>query len=128
MVNIFRRHQCLGFFELLKGYDDDVPQEFSKSLTPQDRISATSVVRGLSITTTLEIISRITTLPLGMQWRKEDKARNNFVNNNFFLRDEELIEDKNGIRRESLPYPWDEVSYHILKYISCEGRVNIIYG
>jgi len=41
---------------------------------------------------------------------------------------EEPIEDKNGIRRESIPYPLNEVSYHILKYISCEGRLSIVYG
>jgi len=29
---------------------------------------------------------------------------------------------------ESLPYPWDEVAYHIMKYISCEGRLIMVYG
>jgi len=28
VVNIFRRHQWLGLFELLKGYDDDITHEF----------------------------------------------------------------------------------------------------
>jgi len=32
MVDIFRRHQWLGFFELLKGYDDDITFEFSMAL------------------------------------------------------------------------------------------------
>jgi len=86
------------------------------------------VVRGLSITITPKVISRITTLPQGMPWRKEDKAISTFAKKNFFLRDEEPIKDKNGIRRESLPYPWNEVSYHILKYISYEGRLGIVYG
>ena len=63
-----------------------------------------------------------------MPWRKEDKAISTFAKKNFFLRDEEPIKDKNGIRRESLPYPWNEVSYHILKYISYEGRLGIVYG
>jgi len=117
----------LGFFELRIGYDDDVAQEFSMELNSQARISATTMVRELSITITPEVISRITTLPQGIPWRKEDKVASTFANKNFFLRHEELTEDKNGIRRESLPYPWNEVSYHILKYISCEGRLNIIY-
>ena len=38
------------------------------------------------------------------------------------------IEDKNGFRRASVPYPWDEVSYQVIKHISCEGRHNIVYG
>jgi len=29
---------------------------------------------------------------------------------------------------EWILYPWDEVRYHILKYISCEGRLSIAYG
>jgi len=29
---------------------------------------------------------------------------------------------------ESLQYPWDEVGYHILKYIYCEGRLCVVYG
>lgn len=29
---------------------------------------------------------------------------------------------------ESLPYPWDEVSYDILRYISCEGRLSVVYA
>ena len=47
VVEIFRRHQWLGFFELLRGYDDDVAREFVISLIPQARFNATPVVRGL---------------------------------------------------------------------------------
>lgn len=32
------------------------------------------------------------------------------------------------MRRERPPYPWDEVSFHIMKFISCEGRLSVIYG
>jgi len=38
------------------------------------------------------------------------------------------MEDKNGVRRASLPYPWNEISYHLIKYISCEGRYSVVYG
>jgi len=34
LVEIFLRHNWLGFFELLRGYDDDVAQEFSMALNP----------------------------------------------------------------------------------------------
>lgn len=47
VVEIFRRHQWLGFFELLRGYDDDVVGEFSMTLTPQARVISTPMVRGL---------------------------------------------------------------------------------
>jgi len=29
---------------------------------------------------------------------------------------------------ESLPYPWNEVSYQLIKYISCESRYSVVYG
>ena len=45
-----------------------------------------------------------------------------------FLEGEEPIEDKNGVRRDSLPYPWSEVGYQLIKYISCEGRYSVCYG
>lgn len=128
MVEIFTRHQWLGFFDLLREYDDNIVREFSMSLIPQARFSATIVVRGLSVTITTESISIISTLPLCLQWRKEDKASNTLFKENFLLEYEEPIEDKNGIRRERILYPSDEVSYHILKCISCEGRFNIVYG
>ena len=38
------------------------------------------------------------------------------------------MEDKNGVRRASLPYPWNEVIYHLINYISCEGRYSVVYG
>lgn len=49
VVNIFRRHQWLGFLELLKRYNDDITQEFSMALHPQGEDSATTIVRGLVI-------------------------------------------------------------------------------
>jgi len=125
---IFTRHQWMGLFELLRGYDDDLAREFAMSLIPLTRASATVVVRGFSVTITPKSISRITTLPLGLQWRKEDKTNNTIAQKGFFLEGEEPIEEKNGVRRESIPYPWNEVSYHIIKYISYEGRYSVVYG
>jgi len=46
----------------------------------------------------------------------------------FFLEGEEPIKDKNGVRRDNLPYPWSEVGYQLIKYISYEGRYNVVYG
>jgi len=60
----------MGFFERMIGYDDDVAREFSLSLIPLTRTNANAVVKGLSIVITPEVISRITTLPLGLPWRK----------------------------------------------------------
>jgi len=97
----------MGFFKKFRGYDDEVAQEFSLSLTPLTRIHATVVIRGLSIELTLELISRVTTLPLGIPWRKEDKGDSQVSKRKFLLEGEETTKDKNGVKRESLPYPWN---------------------
>ena len=118
----------MGFFEKFRGYDDGVAQEFSLFLTPHTRIHATIVIRGLTIDHTPEPISRVTTLPLGIPWRKEDKGDSQVSKGKFFLEGEEPTEDKNGVRRESMRYPWNEVGYQLIKYISCEGRYSVVYG
>jgi len=64
----------MGFFERFRGYDDEVAQEFSLSLTPHSRIHASVVVRGPTIDLTPKLINKVTTLPLGISWRKEDKG------------------------------------------------------
>ena len=105
MVDIFRRHHWLGFFEFPKGYNDDITYGFSMELNPQEKTSVTTMVRGISITINPEVINRVTTVPLGVQWRKDDKANNTLANKKLFTNDGRPIEDKNGVRRESLPYP-----------------------
>lgn len=85
------------------------------------------MVRGLVITLSPELISRVTTFPLGVKWVKETMPSTT-AKKIFFLPGEEYIEDKNGVRIESLPYPSDEVAFHIMKCISCEGRLSVVYG
>lgn len=48
-----------------------------------------------------KFIRRVTTIPLGVQWGKEDKAINVTAKKNFFLHKEKSVEDKNGVIRES---------------------------
>lgn len=38
------------------------------------------------------------------------------------------MEDKNGVRMEIIPYHWNKVNYHLIKYISGEGRYSLVYG
>jgi len=77
---------------------------------------------------TSEFISKVSTLPLGLPWSKDDKPIGQDSEKNFFQNNQTHVENKNGIRRASIPYPWDEVSYQIIKYISYEGSYNIVYG
>ena len=101
-MEILKNHQWLDFFELLKGFDEEIAQEFVVALQSHSEERVTIVVRGLAITLSPEIISRVTTFPLGVKWVKE-RMPSNLAKRSFFLPGEEYIENKNGVRRESLP-------------------------
>ena len=73
VIETFTRHNWMGYIEKLRGYDDEVAHDFSLFLIPLTRVHVNVLVRGLYIELTLELITRITTLPLGVPWRKEDK-------------------------------------------------------
>jgi len=77
---------------------------------------------------TPEFISGITSLPHGLRWSKNEKSLGEVAKKTFFQPNEHPVEEKNGIRRTSIPYPWDEVNYQIIKCISYEGRYSIVYG
>lgn len=125
VVVLFTKANQMTFFEKFHGYDEEVTEEFLLSLRPHSKTHATVSFRGLTIELTPEFISRITNLPLGLPWSKEEKPLGQVAKKTFFQSDEHPVEDKNGIIRTIIPYPWGEVSYHIMKYISCEGRYSI---
>lgn len=128
VVALITRENQMPFFDKFHGYDEEVTKEFLLSLRPHSKNHATVTFKGLTIELTLECISRITCLPLGLPWIKEEKPLRQVAKKTFLQPDKHLVEDKNGIRRTSITYTWGEVSYEIMKYISCEGRYNIIYG
>lgn len=87
-------------------------------MIPYSKTHSTIRFMGLTMEITPEFISRVTTVPLGPPYSKEEKPLGQVANKTFFQPNEYVVEDKNGIRRTSIPYPWDEFSYQIIKYIS----------
>jgi len=57
-----------------------------------------------------KIISREKTLPLGVKWSREGKSTSVTTKNNSFTSNEKPVKDQNGVRRESMAYPLDEVA------------------
>ena len=92
----------MGFFEWMRGYHDDVAREFSISLTPLTRTNATTLVKDLLVEMNLEVISRITTLPLGLPWRKEDKGNITLVKKRFFWKERSQWRKKMGLEGREL--------------------------
>lgn len=103
-------------------------EEFLMSLRYHSKTHVTVSFRGLTLELTPDFISRIIGLPLWLPWSKEEKPLGQVAKKTFFQLDEHPVEDKNGVRNTSLPPPWSEFNYQIMKYITCEGRFNIVYG
>lgn len=61
------------------------------ALHSQADVSATTVVRGLAITITPELIRRITTLPLGIKLNREDRVTSSTTKKNVSLAKERHI-------------------------------------
>jgi len=128
VVAFFTRANWIPLFERIQGYDEEVTEQFLMSLRPHSKTHATVSFRGLTLELTPDFINRITDLPLGLPWSKEEKSLGQVAKKTFLQPEEHLIEDKNGVRRTSLPPLWSEVSYQIMKYITCEVSFGIIYG
>ena len=94
VVEIFTRANWMNFFEKFRGFDDEIAHEFSLSLVLHTRTHATVNTRGLSTEITLEFISRVTTLPLGMPWSKDEKMIGQVSKRKFFQDNETPVEDK----------------------------------
>lgn len=105
VVALFARENWIPFFENLHGYDEEVIEEFALVLTPHSKNHATIRFRGLIIEIATEFISRVTSIPLGLPWSKEEKPLGQVSKKTFFQPDEHPTEDKNGIKRTSIPYP-----------------------
>lgn len=87
----------MGFFERMRRYDDEVAKDFALSLIPLTRMHVTTMVKGLSVEITPKVISIITTLPLGLSWRKEDKGNNTLLKKKFFLEGRSQWKTKMGL-------------------------------
>jgi len=118
----------MSFCDKLQGYDDEVAEEFLRALKPRSKMLANVNFRGLNLRLTPRFISRVTKLPMGVPWDKEERKLGQKAKKEFFPPGEQFSEDKNGICKTSLLPLWSEVSLQIMKYITCEGRFSIVYG
>jgi hypothetical protein len=116
------------YFDRLRGYDDEISMEFSLNFQNIRGKEYIIIVRGLEIHVDEATINRVSCLPMDFPWDKDERQEASDDKNLFFLSYEEPIEDKNGVKRERLPEPWPEVAYHLLKYITCEGRLSVVYS
>jgi len=63
----------MSFCDKLQGHDDEITEEFLRSLKSKSQILAVVHFRGLTIRLTPQLISRVTNLPMGVPWDKEER-------------------------------------------------------
>jgi len=128
VVDLFSRAHWMTFCDKIQGHDDEITEEFLRSLKPKSKTLATINFRGLTLRLTPQLISRVTDLPMGVPWDKEERKLGQKAKKEFFFPEEQFSEDNNGVWRTRLQLFWSEVSLQIMKYITCEGRFSIVYG
>ena len=102
VVDLFSHAQWMSFCDKLQGHDDEVAEEFLRSLKPKSKTLAVVNFGGLTLRLTPQFISRVTDLPMGVPWDKEERKLGQKAKKEFFLSEEQFSEDKNGVRRASL--------------------------
>jgi hypothetical protein len=60
-----------------------------------------TTIRGIKIRINEASINKVSSLPLGIPWDKEERKESINANKEFFLPNEKPDEDKNGIKRKS---------------------------
>jgi hypothetical protein len=121
-MRIFEQAGWLAFLEQFQGSDHDLVLEFAHNFNGRQ-----TTVRRLTLIVSEESMSKITKLPLqGEKWYKKFKiALENWAQ---FLKIPSPLPDlRRGIPREALCSPWDEVVFHLQKFITCEGRYSLVH-
>ena len=88
VVDLLTRANWMTFCDRIQGYDDEVTEEFLMSLQPKSKILANVNIRGLTLKLTPQLISRVTDLPLGIPWSKEERSFGQKAKKEFFLPEE----------------------------------------
>jgi len=71
-LEIFQRSDLLGYFDKLRGYDDEITLEFAlnfHNIKVQEYVTA---IKGLEIFVDEDSISRVSIFTMGLPWDKEE--------------------------------------------------------
>jgi hypothetical protein len=110
------------YFNRLQGYDTDITIEFFQKLQGE-----TSMVRDIRIPVTQEIVAEVTGLPnTGIQWSGRYTMLKEAVES-FVDPGEELDKKGKGLNPNTLSEPWKELAGVIQRYITCDGRYDVIH-
>jgi hypothetical protein len=69
-VEIFQKLEWLGYFERLRGFEDEVSMEFAKNLQNIKDQEYVSKIIGITIRINETSINKVSCLPLAIPWDK----------------------------------------------------------
>jgi hypothetical protein len=122
-MQILEQKQWLSFFEKFEGFCEGIALDFAYSFDGEK-----ATVGNFTLRVTEDSLALIIGLPqTGEKYFKtkhfKDKSWVPFISRSRVA----SVNWKKGIPRSWLVHPWDELAYLIQKFITCEGRFNIIY-
>jgi len=119
---IFLQAGWLDYFRRLSDFDAQQVLEFARNLK-----EGFSVVHGVQIPVTEEVIGQVTRLPAnGTHWFSRKHLILN-AQQDFFQPGEHVEPKGRGVALQSLPQPWPKVAEFVKQYLTCEGRYQVIY-
>lgn len=85
-------------------------------------------VRGLKLEVIEKVTIRVSTLQHeGKRWFNQN-INDPSLKAEFLQEEEQLVKKGREIDGLSLPQPWEDVALFIITYITCEGRVTIVFN
>jgi hypothetical protein len=122
VYQIFLQAGWISYFKKLQGFNEAEVLEFSQNLA-----DGYSMVHGVWIPVTEESIAAVTGLPTtGEKWFNR-KAHLPDAQKGFLMGNERVQMKGRGADVSSLPEPWGKVSEFVKRYITCEGRYQVVY-
>ena len=115
VFTIFQEARWKWCFQILNEFHVDTALLFSLKL-----IDTHSIVRGLQINVTKAIVVEVTRLPQISEGDQFDRSTRIYCS----MRN--CLAKRKGKSTRLLPRPWDQVVIFLKKYITCEGRYQII--
>jgi hypothetical protein len=119
---IFERAGWLNYFHRLQWYNEQQVLQFVLNLQEDH-----SLVNGVRISVTEADIAEVSSLPTDGARIFSRKHIIRGAQQNFFLPEERIIFKGRGVQLSSLPPPWPEVARFIKRYLTCEGRYQVVY-
>jgi hypothetical protein len=123
VYRIFENAGWIVYFEQLQGFNENHALEFARNLDGEQ-----SMVRGMRIPVTEEIIAEVNHLPRTRERWFVHKTPLPTAKADFLREGEVVWPRGKGMALESLPHPWEQVAEFVKRYITCADRYKVVFN